>query len=283
MKTSLSHLPDDRRAHINHCVQVIINYLKPNRIFLFGSYTSEKWEKDEELGKGINYRADIDLVIIMNTESQITAKDIDKMMGRNIPLKINCLFQSELELEKALFAGNFFFLELQREAILLHDSEITTIPIAKRKLALETAEFLKMNYTHHYYRGRSWYEVAKLCLNSNHLILATYQLREVSETIYSAILLVFQGYIQPNCKIQYFYRLTKQYSIRLAAVFPQNNKDEKHLFMLLQKSSTVGKYEKGSMITKHGVVILFNRIKELISIAEEICMYKITATLHSNR
>lgn len=49
MKTSLDHLPQDKREQLNQVVQVIIDSVQPEKIILFGSYARGKWVEDQHM------------------------------------------------------------------------------------------------------------------------------------------------------------------------------------------------------------------------------------------
>lgn len=69
MKTSLAHLPEDKKSQVLELKDLIIKKV-PNadKIILFGSYASGDWVEDRYTENGIRYDyiSDLDVLIVTN-------------------------------------------------------------------------------------------------------------------------------------------------------------------------------------------------------------------------
>ena len=73
MKTSLAHLPKEKKAELKKIVKTLLDFKDVEMIILFGSYATDKYvHSDRYVEDGIvyEYQSDYDLLIILSKNNQ---------------------------------------------------------------------------------------------------------------------------------------------------------------------------------------------------------------------
>ena len=76
MKTSLSHLPQQKREEITAIAETLRLMVEPEMIILFGSYSRGDWQEDVYIEDNITYtyNSDFDLLVVVKDETKRTRK-----------------------------------------------------------------------------------------------------------------------------------------------------------------------------------------------------------------
>ena len=109
-------------------------------------------------------------------------------------------------------------------------------------------------------------------LQNNQLNLAAFQLHQATESLYTAILLVFTGYKGKIHDIETLGSLASNYSDELLKIFPRNTKELDDQFILLKKAYIDARYDKNYKITEEQLLYLISRVEKLKTVTEEICL-----------
>lgn len=70
MKTSLTHLPENKQKEINFLTSIIKELVNPEMIIRFGSHAEGTYVGDRYFSKGITCKPTIDSVRLMKQESR---------------------------------------------------------------------------------------------------------------------------------------------------------------------------------------------------------------------
>lgn len=139
MKSSLEHLPDKKQRELARVVEIIqeefadaLNgatspFKKRGRILkiiLFGSYARGNWVDEPHTMKG--YRSDYDILVIVNTRKLAEREYWDKAEDRlmwdpGVKTPVGLIVHGLREVNKALTQGQYFFADIRREGIILHE------------------------------------------------------------------------------------------------------------------------------------------------------------------
>jgi len=290
MKTSLDHLPENKQAELKKMVQIIRKFTgKAEMIILFGSYARGDYVESDRYGEGhiiYEYRSDMDTLIIVRDEK--TERDLgiwcriqDEVdRDKYIHTPVNIIVDTIDFVNEQLDLGRYFYRDMQKEGILLHDSKKFQLatprkltPKERKRLAEEDFEMwfenvtvaLK-NYEFNLREGKS---------NKTHLKKAAFELHQATEAIFTAILLVFTEYRPKTHDLEKLLKKVVPFDVRFAEVFPRNTAEEQALFLLLKEAYVKARYSKSYRITQEELQSLAERIEKLVKIGKEVCLRKI--------
>jgi len=128
MKTSLEHLPEQKRQELQRAVEIIQEEVNPDMLILFGSYARGDWVEDlDPETLHYRYQSDFDLLVITETRQQ--ASKIEQNSGLNQRLMkaihrtpISLIVEDIQFVNRRLRKSQYFYIDIKREGILLYDS-----------------------------------------------------------------------------------------------------------------------------------------------------------------
>jgi len=109
------------------------------------------------------------------------------------------------------------------------------------------------------------------------LKIGAFNLHQAAERTYNAVILVYTGYKPKTHNLGKLKRYGKRFSEVLDGVFPDNTKEEKHLFDLLKRGYIDARYKAEYTITAEELSTLIERVGRLQLIAEQLCREKIAS------
>lgn len=281
MKTSLSHLPEEKCNLIHSVVKLIIEKTDPEKIILYGSHATGKWVEDEYMveGREYDYKSDYDFLIITKSGNRRSDHEVQEMIESYSGLNenVSAITHDIDYVNGKLSEGQYFFSDIYNEGILLYDAK--NVPLAEKK-KIPVAEKKKMaqeDLTHWLKTARSFLKHAKISFEDNDLKLSAFFLHQSAERTYNTVILVFRGYKPKTHNLGKLYRYAKHFSKKLALIFPRDTQKEQALFSLLKKGYVEARYDKKFLITKDEVQELIIRLQKLQTITEEICKEKIAS------
>ncbi|MBO9730780.1 MAG: HEPN domain-containing protein [Chitinophaga sp.] len=281
MKTSLDHLPQDKREQLNQVVQVIIDSVQPEKIILFGSYARGKWVEDQHMEGHIlhEYVSDYDILVVTRRGDERVEHDVQEMVEArcNFYTPVTIIVHSIDYVNARLSEGQYFFSDIKKEGILLYDAN--NIPLAEQRDLSPTdrKNIAQEDFDTWFSTAREFLIDTENALYRKSLKNAAFYLHQAAERTYNAAILVFTGYKPRTHNLGRLIRLCRDFSPEMATVFPNNTKEETHLFNLLKKAYIDARYKKDYAITEEELSVLIDRIKQLQAITERICGEKIAS------
>ncbi|CCM72305.1 DNA polymerase beta domain-containing protein region (plasmid) [Sinorhizobium meliloti Rm41] len=212
MRSSLEHLPERKQRELARVVEIIHEefadaleggsaaFKKRGRILkiiLFGSYARGTWVDEPHTMKG--YRSDYDILVIVSSkklaEPQYWDKATDRLMwDKAVSTPVGLIAQGAREVNNFLADGQYFFVDILREGIVLY--ELDDRPLAEPK-PLSSAHALRVTREHFERRfpdSTDFMDMAVLLAERGNLRLAAFQLHQSLETTYSTLLLTLTNY-----------------------------------------------------------------------------------------
>lgn len=138
MRSSLEHLPEKKQRELARVVEVIHEELEDAlkggtsefkkrgrilKIILFGSYARGNWVDEPHTKKG--YKSDYDLLVVVN-DRRLTdfatywSKAQDRLMHLSeVQTPVSLIVHSRREVNTALYEGQYFFVDIRRDGIVL--------------------------------------------------------------------------------------------------------------------------------------------------------------------
>ena len=281
MKTSLEHLPPEKQQLLKEITNAIVEKVGPEKVILFGSYATDKWVEDEyeEEGRLFEYRSDYDILVVTKEGEQRPDYEVEEIAEYRTGFRdvVSIITHDIAYVNGKLSDGQYFFSDIQKEGILLYDAR--NIPLAEKRdlTPEEKTQMAKRDFDLWFTSAAEFMVIGLFSFREGLLKKTAFLLHQAAEHTYHAIILVFRGYKPKTHNLKKLYRYTKNYSVKLAGVFPQHTQEERDLFTLIKNGYVEARYDKSYVITEEQVKTLIDRVTQLQKIAEEVCKNKIAS------
>ena len=280
MKTTLDHLPLDKRRQLHRAVDIIVAMVKPELLILFGSYARGDWVDHLE-DDGVHYRYQSDMDLLLITKSRMQARKVEfkdalnSRLRREVRTPVSLIAEDIQFVNAKLAKGQYFFVDIYREGILLHDSgrlalvEPKELSRAERKIEAQGYSDQWLNMV------REEQKIYQFSIESDLYNRAAFSLHQVTERLYAMILLVFTHYKPKIHDLAKLRTLTGSIQPEFLSAFPQNTAFEKDCFELLCRAYVDSRYDPDYQISAEQLQWLTERVNHLQVLAEKHCRDKI--------
>jgi uncharacterized protein len=282
MKTSLSHLPENKQHEILRIAEIIKEVANPEKIILFGSYAKGTYTEHTYTGRdGIRYEyiSDYDLLVVTKDAIEKSYELDDQITNRARMYKasVNMEIHDIAYINEGLKFGQYFFSDIVKEGILLFDKGTVQFPEPRVLTSIEEREISQRYFDKWFKRGGAFFDLV-IHLKDTESNEGAFLLHQSAESFYYATLLVFTGYKPKTHNLGKLRKQAKILSEELYFVFPaETNKKEKQLFDLLKRGYVDARYRDDYVITKEELATLTERVREMQLVVEKICKEKITS------
>jgi uncharacterized protein len=283
MKTTLSHLPEDKQDQLKALTQIILDKVPAEMIIPFGSYARGDWVEDYQ--EKYEYVSDFDILII--TKDRHTAKegkkwwDLDnELMANEDITRTSIIYHSIGFMNDKIERNYYFFVDILKEGILLFDSGKFRLSEPKNLSAAQRVEKSTEEFEHWFESANHFLEGFEMFFqkgesNIAYYKIAAFQLHQATERYYAAILLVFTDYKPRIHDIEILGNQVGKVHPEFRTVFPMTTAEEKRLFILLKKAYIDARYNRNYKIEKAELEYLGSRVTLLKELAERICNERI--------
>lgn len=285
MNTQLpASLPEHKLKEIEAIKQVIAEFVDPDMIILYGSYARGEYKDQVYMKDGIRYFyiSDYDLIVVTN-KTNIKEYELTNELEKRISARpdINFFMYDIDYVNKELVTGNFFFVPVFFEGVILYNSGKSALKSPK-PLSIEQ---IKKNISSYYdfwignansFFAHFHFDYELMLQGKSRSGMNAWYLFQTLESIYSALLLVFMG-IKPKLHNLYKYRRSvNMISDELNAIFPEvKDSNERRLFDLLNRAYISGKYKMDFEVSLEDLKEVSSRLEKMIKITDRICTERI--------
>lgn len=285
MKSSLSHLPEDKQKQILELVE-IIKQVSPAMVILHGSFATGKQQHDfsTEGNALTEYNSDYDFLVIMKDGEEIRDNSLTDRLNNRFHQSgpVDIIVHDIDQVNRSLERGHYFFRQVVEDGVLLYDSGEVKLSQPRELSAAELKEVTQEYYDYwislsnnHLRVSAMFYEEA--IKKNERLNFSMYNLFLAAEGLYTTLALVFTGYKPKTHNLDKLRKYTKGISEEFDAVFPKNPKDryDADLFDLLKRSYVGAKYKMDFYIPQKDLERLIKKVSKLQDIVENLCKQKI--------
>lgn len=284
MKTSITHLPENKQQEILRIVEIIKDVADPEKIILFGSYAKGKYTEHSYTGRdGIRYEyvSDYDLLVVTKEASEKSYELEDKVTNRSRMYRsaVNMEIHDIAYINEGLEVGQYFFSDIVKEGIVLHDKG--TVQFAEpREITPKEQKNISQRYFEKWFKKGTAFLNLVTHLRENELNEGAFLLHQTAESFYYTTLLVFTGYKPKTHNLGKLRKQAKELSEELYLVFPaESSKKENHLFDLLKRGYVDARYRDDYVITKEELTALIDRVEEMKAVVDRICKDRIESII----
>lgn len=283
MKTSLSHLPERHQSEILQICEKIREIANPEKVILFGSYAKGTQVNDTYFEDGVRYHyiSDYDFLVIPKDKNikEYVIQDRIVNIFRCFETPINIIAHDINYVNEGLSEGQYFFTDIVKEGILLHDSGNTTFLKTRELTNTEKKEIAQRYFDKWYERANEFLIDTKNGLNRNSLNKGAFELHQATENYYNTVLLVYTGYKPKTHNLDKLRQFAKHISEELFSVFltPENDPNEEHLFDLLKRGYIDARYKDDYYITAEELIKLIEKVEKMQILIQKIVSVHISS------
>ncbi len=287
MKTSISHIPEEKQKEIQEVVHIIQSAWNKNNIrimmiILFGSYARGDFVVKDIVADGYNtfeYKSDFDILIVTKNPTQeknITfARTIEKQVAEisTISSPVSILVEDIHHVNARLEENRYFYLDIKREWILLYDSWKVTLKEARVLSAQETLDLKKEDFDTWFSSANEFFIDYTNAYERGSYKIAVFYLHQAVERYITAYLLVKTGYKPKSHDLGVLYEKAKAEDSLFGAWFSFDT--ERNYFELLRRAYVDARYSKTYVITEEEIRFLEEKVKNIQKLVENLCTTEI--------
>lgn len=290
MKTGLDHLPPIKQHELRRIVEIIFEefedalkgssaeFKKKGRILkiiLFGSYGRGTFVDEPHTKKG--YRSDYDLLIVVNNKKLTDIatywhKTQDRLLHlKDVKTPVSLIVHSRREVNASLREGLYFFVDIARDGVILHELDDEPLAAPKRLTPQQAYEQAKKHFAA---RGKvidTFVESAVFRLEKRDLSGSAFMLHQAVEHMYGALLLTLTNYSPPSHNLNFLRSLAEDTDQRLVDVWPRDQHRFIAWYNILNEAYVKARYSEHYDISQEALAWLTDRAAALYAITRDIC------------
>lgn len=293
MKKSLDHLPLRKQAELRQVVETVRTAFeeaistrraarlkdgKILKIILYGSYARGDWVHDP-VGR---YFSDFDLLIVVDHEDLTDGEFWHEAENRTMPVgpdirtPVSLIVHSLDDVNEQLDRGRYFFADIVREGVLLHDTpgvKLHKPADLKARVALEEAE---RHYEKWMASAAGAQTGAKFYMEAGDRNWAAFLLHQSAEHLYHCVLLVVTLYSGKAHNLAFLRKKAEAIDPSLTDAWPRDTKFERRCFELLREAYVKARYSEHYKISDEELAWLAGRITQLRALTEDVCQRRLS-------
>lgn len=284
MKTSFTHLQENKQSEINFITGIIKEVVNPEMIILFGSYAKGSFVEHRYISDGIKYEyiSDYDFLVVTKNNPEKASTQESKIMSLTEMLEppVNLEIHDIDYVNKGLEWGEYFWSDIVNEGILLYDKSTVQLIEPRDLTAAERKEKAQTYYNSWFPQSSEFLIDANNAADRGNYKLADFYSHQATECLYYSTLLVFTDYKPKVHNLWKLRKKAKPYSSELFHIFrAETDKEEERLFELLKQGYVDARYRSDFSISETDLRVIIERVNQMIPIVESICARHIAVLL----
>lgn len=290
------NLPAPKRRELAHVVEIIregfaraIRHRTQPRyrnghilkIILFGSYARGDWVEDP-VGR---YFSDYDILVVVDHDDltdipEFWAKTEDRLLeelteGKALRTQVSLVYHSLDDLNEKLRLGRYFFMDILKDGILLHEEPGYSFVEPKQLSSDEALQETRDYFEEWFESAERRAELGNGALKKGYLKEAAFDLHQATERLYHCIFLVRTLYSPKTHNLNRLRAQTEQLEPQLRTVWPTDSKFEKRAYNLLREAYIKARYSREYVIGADELSWLAERVAMLQTLVHELCTARI--------
>jgi predicted nucleotidyltransferase/HEPN domain-containing protein len=264
MRNDVDHLPPAQQEELARTTRILLDEFavatsratqpwkkngKVQKIVLFGSFSRGDWIDEPETG----YQSDYDLLIIVSHADLTDIAEYwyvaeDKILrDAAIARPVNIIVHTLDEVNRGLKRGEYFWVDIARDGIVLYDLPGNELAIP---MPLTAADAYEMSLG--YFESRKmdvdrWlgaveYHLVQSASDEGSRKFAAFNLHQAAETAYTCYLLVRCQYVPRSHNLKFLRSLAEDREPRLVEAWPRATKIDRRRFELAKRAYVEARY-----------------------------------------
>jgi predicted nucleotidyltransferase/HEPN domain-containing protein len=299
MRSDIDHLPSVQQSELDRVTQLLLGEFpkaiaratqpwkrngKILKIVLFGSYARRDWVDEPTNG----YQSDFDLLVVVNHPDLTDVADywyvVEDLIQRDpaIGRPVNLIVHSLDEVNQALGRGEYFWVDIARDGIVLYDLAGSDLAVPKPLTpadAFEMAKTYSVEWLPAVDRALETAEaqMAKGLTDGGWRKDAAFMLHQATERAFACFLLVRTLYFPRSHNIKFLRSLAEDSEPRLIAAWPRASREDRRRFELLKRAYVEARYSPSYEISKDDLAALMVSVRALRAIVAEVSAERVRA------
>jgi predicted nucleotidyltransferase/HEPN domain-containing protein len=272
MKHSLEHLPTRKQRHLELIVKIIRAAVDAEMIILYGSHARGDWVED---AKGHKF-SDYDVLVIVDSEAKV--EDVDlwwrlrERLDRAIrPNEVQLIVHDIADVNQQLERGWYFFVDVEKEGIMLHDSGRHALAAPKPKTPAERRVFAQKCFREYMENADHFYTSGLALIEKGGNKAAAFLLHQATEHYYKCAILVVTAYWPKDHNIKHLGKMCAGFDPAFRDIFPEEPRAEKRRLELLKEAYVKARYSLEWTISREDLEVLAQRIAVLRERTQAVC------------
>lgn len=287
MRRDVDHLPAVQQGELERVQRVLMEEFAeaisrataPSRkngkilkIILFGSYARTDWVDEPENG----YQSDFDLLVVVNHEDLTdiahywyVAEDRilrDSEIGR----PVNIIVHSLDEVNQSLRRGEYFWVDIARDGILLYELPCHPLATPAPLTAADAYQMANAYFEEWLAKVTDAIEIAEFCIEKRKFKDAAFTLHQATERAYICFLLVRTLYFPRSHNIKFLRSLAEDNEPRLIDAWPRERRLDRRRFQLLKRAYVEARYSTAYEITAEELNAILECVRALRGVVEKV-------------
>lgn len=279
MRSDLDHLPLRQQAELHRVTRMVLDgferatssrtqaWLRNGKVLktiLFGSYARNDWVDEPANG----YQSDFDLLVIVNhadlTDIAEYWYEIDERIMRDpkVGRLVNIIVHTLDEVNRSLGRGEYFWADIARDGILLHDLPGHPLATPKPQTPADAYEMAKAYFGQWLGTVDSAIWLASSSAERGEGVGsaayrdAAFLMHQATERAFSCYLLVTSFYVPRSHNIKFLRSLVESRDPRLIEAWPRVLRADKRRFELLKRAYVEARYSEQYHIEREDLEVI---------------------------
>jgi predicted nucleotidyltransferase/HEPN domain-containing protein len=297
MRRDVDHLPSVQQTELERVTQLLMTEFtqatarasqpwKKNgrilKIILFGSYARNDWVDEPENG----YQSDYDLLVIVSHPDLTDIADYWYVAEERIlndpaiARPVNIIVHTLDEVNEALSRGEYFWVDIARDGIVLHEGQGGALAAPKALTAADAYEMAASYFSAKLADVDRWlatveFQISSASTDTGYRKLAAFNLHQATETAYACFLLVRTLYFPRSHNIKFLRSLAEASEPRLIEAWPRADRLDRRRFELLKRAYVEARYSPNYEIAPEDLLALSQSVRRLRDLVEAVSLERI--------
>jgi HEPN domain-containing protein len=267
----VGHLPVAKQRQLCAITRIIRATADVERVVLFGSHARGDWVDDPASG----YLSDFDLLVLVTSPALATdealwatCQDRAREVAGDTPV---CLIAHTVDdVRQQLARGSSFFRDVMTEGVALYDAGRVSIAVPELTPA-QHLELAQTSFTRYFEHAAQLYRSFERNLAHGSHAIAAFELHQVAETIYKAVLLVFTAYQPKLHDLDELGRRCARVAPEIGPLVPLDAPDRERLAALLRAAYVDARYSFTFEVSREDLEPLAQYVGAFRARAERVC------------
>jgi predicted nucleotidyltransferase/HEPN domain-containing protein len=292
MRFDVDHLPDGQQRELERVKRILMAEFerataratqpwrrdgKIYKIILFGSYARHDWVDEPENG----YQSDFDLLVVVSHRDLTEIADYwylaeDKILrDEAIGRPVNIIVHSIDEVNRALKRGEYFWVDIARDGIVLYELPGHSLATPMPLTAADAFRMAQEYFDEWLPSATEFYDDFKSNLDRGRFKKAAFELHQATERLYICFLLVQTLYFPRSHNIKFLRSLAEDKEPRLVEAWPRTSRFERRRFELLKRAYVEARYSPSYAINAEDLAALGASVERLREIVAAVCQERL--------
>ncbi|APG87326.1 nucleotidyltransferase (plasmid) [Sinorhizobium americanum CCGM7] len=205
-------------------------------------------------------------------EPEYWDKAIDRLMwDKVVSTPVGLIVHGAREVNNFLADGQYFFVDILREGIVLYELDDRPLAEPKRLSPADALRVAKEHFEKQFPNAKYFCQLARYSISDAKLNHAAFNLHQAVEATYSCVMLTLTNYSPPSHNLKFLRGLAEGQDRRLVEAWPRDQRRFTAWYNILNEAYVKARYSKHFEITEEALGWLLERTESLHRLVEGIC------------